>query len=45
MAGMAYDGDWQPVFTYIGEELKRQSRIREFIDGEAHVKGFLLAYL
>ena len=30
---MAYDGDWQPVFTYIGEELKRQSRIREFIDG------------
>ena len=25
--------------------MKRQSRIREFIDGEAHVKGFLLAYL
>lgn len=45
MQGMAYDGDWHPVFTYIGDELKRQSRIREFIDGEAHVKGFLLAYL
>lgn len=45
MENMAYEGNWQPVFTYIGEELKRQSRIREFIDGEAHVKGFLLAYL
>ena len=26
-------------------ELERQSTIREFIEGEAHVKGFLLAYL
>lgn len=42
---MAYTGDWKPVFQYIADELKRQSRIREFIDGEAHVKGFLLAYL
>ena len=25
--------------------LKHQSTIREFIDGEAHIKGFLLAYL
>lgn len=45
MKEMALRGNWRPVFAYIGEELKRQSRIREFIDGEAHVKGFLLAYL
>ena len=25
--------------------MERQSAIREFIEGEAHVKGFLLAYL
>ena len=25
--------------------IHRQNAIREFIDGEAHVKGFLLAYL
>lgn len=42
---MAYKGEWKPVFEYIGNELKAQSRIREFIDGEAHIKGFLLAYL
>ncbi|WP_455620656.1 ATP-binding protein [Parabacteroides sp.] len=43
--GMAYDGDWKPVFEYFAAELERQSAIREFIEGEAHVKGFLLAYL
>ena len=41
----AYDAAWQPLFAYIAAELEKQSRIREFIDGEAHVKGFLLAYL
>ncbi|NDV64184.1 ATP-binding protein [Bacteroides sp. 224] len=45
MKSMAYRGEWQSVFTYIGSELEKQSRIREFIDGEAHVKGFLLAYI
>ena len=45
MTGMAYDAAWQPLFAYIAAELEKQSRIREFIDGEAHVKGFLLAYL
>ncbi|MDL2213825.1 ATP-binding protein, partial [Bacteroides sp. OttesenSCG-928-N06] len=42
---MAYRGQWQPVFSYISSELERQSRVREFIEGEAHIKGFLLAYL
>ena len=45
MKDMAYKGDWHPVFSYIASELEQQSRIREFIEGEAHVKGFLLAYL
>lgn len=43
--GMALQGDWQPVFQYFAKELERQSAIREFIEGEAHIKGFLLAYL
>ncbi|NDV65705.1 hypothetical protein D0T60_10680 [Bacteroides sp. 224] len=42
---MAYQGEWKSVFSYIASELEKQSRVREFIDGEAHVKGFLLAYL
>lgn len=42
---MAYDGKWESVFRFFARELERQSAIREFIDGEAHIKGFLLAYL
>lgn len=43
--GMAYRGEWESVFRFFARELERQSAIREFIDGEAHIKGFLLAYL
>ena len=43
--GMAYRGEWELVFRFFARELERQSAIREFIDGESHVKGFLLAYL
>ena len=42
---MALRGEWEPVFRFFAGELERQSAIREFIEGEAHVKGFLLAYL
>ena len=42
---MALHGEWEPVFRYFAAELERQSAVREFIEGEAHVKGFLLAYL
>ena len=42
---MALHGAWQPVFRYFAAELERQSAVREFIEGEAHVKVFLLAYL
>ena len=42
---MALRGQWEPVFRFFARELERQSAIREFIEGEAHVKGFLLAYL
>ena len=43
--GMALRGEWETVFRFFARELERQSAIREFIDGEAHIKGFLLAYL
>ena len=43
--GMALRGEWEAVFRFFARELERQSAIREFIDGEAHIKGFLLAYL
>lgn len=38
-------GNWQPLFQYLSDAIRSQSRIREYIEGEAHIKGFLLAYL
>ena len=45
MQNMAFEGDWKPLFGFIAEAIREQSRIREYIEGEAHIKGFLLAYL
>ena len=42
---MAFRGDWKPLFEFIADAIREQSRIREYIVGEAHIKGFLLAYL
>lgn len=42
---MAFFADWQPLFHYIARAVREQSRVREYIEGEAHLKGFLLAYL
>lgn len=45
MYGMAYSREWESYFQYIATRLKEQSSIREFMEGEAHVKGFLLSYM
>lgn len=45
MKRMAYFCEWENYFQYIAERLKSQSSIREFMEGEAHVKGFLLSYM
>lgn len=45
MYDMAYEGNWNPYFEHIINRLENQSSIREFIEGEAHVKAFILAYL
>lgn len=45
MYDMAYESNWEPYFKHIAERLDNQSSIREFIEGEAHVKAFILAYL
>ncbi|MEG1659050.1 MAG: AAA family ATPase [Bacteroides sp.] len=45
MKRMAYFLEWENYFQYIANQLKAQSSIREFMEGEAHVKGFLLSYM
>jgi len=40
----AYEKDLE-VFSYLNEEIKAQSSIRDYIDGESFIKGFLVAFL
>ncbi len=44
MRNMAYDGEWKPLIEFIAENIKTQLTIRDFIDGEAALRGFLTAY-
>lgn len=44
LSDFAYEKDLE-VFRYLNEEVKAQSTIRDYIDGENFIKGFLVAYL
>ena len=41
---MAYIGEWQPVFQFLAEEVKKQTSIRDYLSGEKVVQTFLLTY-
>ncbi len=41
---MAYDGTWRPALDYLSEAITRQTRIRDYIDGEKVVHAFLAAW-
>ena len=43
--GMAYNGEWKPVFQFLADEVKKQTSIRDYLTGEKVVQTFLLAYL
>ena len=45
MGRMAHFGEWLPVFKFLSDAIMEQTRIRDYIDGENMIKGFLLAYL
>ena len=41
----AFDGDWEPLIRYLGDEFERVSSVRDAIGGEHNVQGFFKAYL
>ncbi len=42
---MALNGDWKPVFTFLAEAIEQQTSVRDYLQGEKVIQGFLLAYL
>ena len=45
LSGMAYDGEWRPVFEYFAEEVKAQTSIRDYLEGEKAVQTLHLVYM
>lgn len=45
LRGMAYRGEWQAVFDFLTEEIHKQTSVRDYLNGEKVIQGFLLAYL
>ncbi|MFN8443540.1 MAG: AAA family ATPase [Caldilineaceae bacterium] len=45
LSDMAFRGEWHTVFAFLASEIKEQSSIRDYLNGEKVIQGFLLAYL
>ena len=45
MRYMAYRGEWRQVFEYFGKELRNQTSIRDYIEGEKAVQTLHLVYM
>ena len=45
MRQMAFYGEWQPVLDFLRDALVEQTGIRDYMDGEKVVHGFVAAYL
>jgi hypothetical protein len=42
---MAFCGNWKPFFQFLSEQIEKQIAIRDYLNGEKVIQGFLLAYL
>ena len=42
---MAYDGTWRPVLDFLRDALAEQTGIRDYLDGEKVLHGFVAAHL
>ena len=42
---MAREGEWRPAVDYLADALQRQTSVRDYVQGERMLQGFLAAYL
>ncbi|MGK5094626.1 AAA family ATPase [Deltaproteobacteria bacterium TL4] len=42
---MAWQGTWEPFFDYLAKAIQQQTSVRDYLEGEKVIQGFLLAYL
>lgn len=44
-ADLAYDGEWKPFFQSVAQTYRENSAVRDAMEGERNLQGFLKAYL
>jgi hypothetical protein len=42
---MAYRGEWEPFFDALSAQIGEQASVRDYLQGEKMIQGFLLAWL
>jgi hypothetical protein len=45
LRAMAYRGEWAAFFDYLSEQIHQQASVRDYLQGEKMIQGFLLAWL
>jgi hypothetical protein len=45
LRAMAYRGEWAAFFDYLSEQIQQQASVRDYLQGEKMIQGFLLAWL
>jgi len=45
LRAMAYRGEWAAFFDYLSEQIQAQVSVRDYLQGEKMIQGFLLAWL
>ena len=45
LRGMAYRGEWEPFFERLSVQIGEQASVRDYLQGEKMIQGFLLAWL
>jgi hypothetical protein len=45
LSALAWRGEWQAFFTHLSEKISEQAGIRDYLNGEKMVQGFLLSWL
>ena len=45
LAALAYRGEWTGFFDYLAQQVAEQTSVRDYLQGEKVIQGFLLAYL
>jgi hypothetical protein len=45
MHRLAYQGEWKPLFDYLGQQMKDRMSLRDLITGEKSIQAFLNVYL